>query len=1579
MSKIAKSATALLLAACMFAAPALYGCADDTPQGGGNSDGPSGNLQDEEWSAPTITGADDVTLPAGTFFDPYSGVSVTDADGSHTQSSLSVSGSVNTSEEGVYNLTYTALDSHGLETKVTRTVTIAGNALLDSEEQTPVYTSQSAYNIAAGCNASASSRGENAALATDGDLGTRWESEHWGEDASADDAYFEVDLGAVLPVEGVKIYWEAAFATAFEVQFSQDGKSYATVAAETDYAPSGNAPVWQYSPENAVNAQYVRINLTERATVYGYSFFEFEVYGKQGTHPPVADYPVLFDAKNSGGENWYTPREEWLLADFGELKTIDYMELAFHNWTTPDRYRIYASADSLAWTEITRNNNDIMVGGVHKSISARYVKIEFGALNFDMNAYRVDRVIFRNGGEGVTPYSVTASSSTAGHAPSVNWNTYWESAYSAVPQTFDLGDIEQIGLVEMRWKGDNGGAGKYYDLQISSDGVNYQTVYRQNHGAEQVQTALVCESARYLRIVDYSNGDTPSTCSSDRYRLEGIVINSQYPDAEKPQYDVTLPLLQQQVYTAGKGSYTGGIMSYPTARLVTNLDESLRGKPVPSNDWWQSLIIGGSGNPLYLNPLVADFTSGGMRLTNPGDGYFSGSYPGNGRQTIDTAAYDISVGYAGMSQNADVRITGYTDYGISAAITDTEGVDKLSVWFSQGAAYAYFIYADPSRVTLSAYNLAAVYDLDGNEILSDAGNSFTGDCIVICARTHSGYKDDKESTGIPVYEDRYYVVNMPGNSVVTRGEDGLFADLGEGNYLSVGAMTSVVERGSLIAPAAAPDRAEAELFHEHGYAFVMNTLCTYEVEDEHNTVTTRYHLDTWLVRDGFSAEPLAAYLPHQYKIALQKDSGYYYTSVRGDCRLFAGNELYTEDNFYGIVPQFVLPENEEFSAEALYAQLNKLYANMGGDKDPALCNLINGDPYWQGKNLHPMAMAVLAADQLGATDLRDGLLEKIRYILADWFTYDDDEPQDAYLYYDEEWGTLYYMHSEFGANVNLADHHFTYGYMTLAAGVLCAYDRQFLADYGPMVELLIRDYMNTSREDDMFPYMRNFDVFAGHGWAGGYADNDSGNNQESAGEALNSWVGAYLYALAAGNEEIKDAAIYGFTTELSAIKQYWFNYDEDSFIESYPYHALGQLYGGANFFGTFFNGEPLYAYGIHLLPGGEYLTSYGLDEGERSVLKDVVEGLRADQVKWGLGEEIYAWQHIYIPIVSIYDADEAARWYGRLGGNVGNDNEQFNVYYFINAMKSLGGRTREVWAENGLSATVYKSGETYVAQCWNPAPQAVTFTFRTEQGKAGSAVIPAHTLAAVNPFADTASVAAPVPCGELEVEDYFSGSGVRMSGGNLISKGGEAKYLVNFGDGAGYMRLELRGGISGVSASVAGAALQFDFRNGAYVSQPFTAQFNGVVNISYSGSLSEIKFTKLQFTPLDISSAVSSASSENGNNGAAGNLTDGNNATRWESVHKSDPQRVEIDLGEVMEIYKIEIDWEAASAAEYEVFFSEDGEHWTSVYALTGGIGARTDAVLPSLHAARYIRIDMKKRSTDYGYSIYELRCYGIG
>lgn len=81
----------------------------------------------EENTAPTISGATGVTLNVGDSFDPLAGVSAYDAEDGNITSTISVSGFVDTSVAGQYNITYSVVDSEGLSTSVSVVVTVVDN------------------------------------------------------------------------------------------------------------------------------------------------------------------------------------------------------------------------------------------------------------------------------------------------------------------------------------------------------------------------------------------------------------------------------------------------------------------------------------------------------------------------------------------------------------------------------------------------------------------------------------------------------------------------------------------------------------------------------------------------------------------------------------------------------------------------------------------------------------------------------------------------------------------------------------------------------------------------------------------------------------------------------------------------------------------------------------------------------------------------------------------------------------------------------------------------------------------------------------------------------------------------------------------------------------------------------------------------------------------------------------------------------------------------------------------------------------------------------------------------------------
>ncbi|MGI5239223.1 discoidin domain-containing protein [Dactylosporangium sp. CA-139066] len=118
---------------------------------------------------------------------------------------------------------------------------------------------------------------------------------------------------------------------------------------------------------------------------------------------------------------------------------------------------------------------------------------------------------------------------------------------------------------------------------------------------------------------------------------------------------------------------------------------------------------------------------------------------------------------------------------------------------------------------------------------------------------------------------------------------------------------------------------------------------------------------------------------------------------------------------------------------------------------------------------------------------------------------------------------------------------------------------------------------------------------------------------------------------------------------------------------------------------------------------------------------------------------------------------------------------------------------------------------------------------------------------------------------------------------------------------------------------------------------------------------------------------TTASSSENATLGA-GNATDGNTGTRWSSAF-SDPQWLQVDLGQSYNITNVNLNWEAAYAKAFQIQTSNDGTNWTSIYSTTTGTGG--NQTLNVTGSGRYVRMYGTQRATAYGYSLYEFGLAG--
>ncbi|GAB3845008.1 ThuA domain-containing protein [Dactylosporangium cerinum] len=110
--------------------------------------------------------------------------------------------------------------------------------------------------------------GTPAANAVDASTTTRWSS------AFSDPQWIRVDLGATHTVNRVRLVWETAYGSAYQIQTSPDGNTWTTIRSVT----GGNGGEDDHTGLTG-SGRYVRIYGTARGTQWGYSLYTFQVYG----------------------------------------------------------------------------------------------------------------------------------------------------------------------------------------------------------------------------------------------------------------------------------------------------------------------------------------------------------------------------------------------------------------------------------------------------------------------------------------------------------------------------------------------------------------------------------------------------------------------------------------------------------------------------------------------------------------------------------------------------------------------------------------------------------------------------------------------------------------------------------------------------------------------------------------------------------------------------------------------------------------------------------------------------------------------------------------------------------------------------------------------------------------------------------------------------------------------------------------------------------------------------------------------------------------------------------------------------
>lgn len=181
--------------------------------------------------------------------------------------------------------------------------------------------SSQAANVALGKKVYASSNQQPPKLAVDDNLDTRWES----KTSDGDNQWFYVDLEKGTNIDHLKIVWEGAYGkhykihvadeitTEMDLKLTDDDKTndFATgwtEIAEVNKTLSGfpASETIAVSTTDVVTARYVAVELIERGSPYGFSFWEFGVYDMAEEASKLSSIEIMADKLEGSVADTYT-------------------------------------------------------------------------------------------------------------------------------------------------------------------------------------------------------------------------------------------------------------------------------------------------------------------------------------------------------------------------------------------------------------------------------------------------------------------------------------------------------------------------------------------------------------------------------------------------------------------------------------------------------------------------------------------------------------------------------------------------------------------------------------------------------------------------------------------------------------------------------------------------------------------------------------------------------------------------------------------------------------------------------------------------------------------------------------------------------------------------------------------------------------------------------------------------------------------------------------------------------------------------------------------------------------------------
>ena len=708
-------------------------------------------------------------------------------------------------------------------------------------------------------------------------------------------------------------------------------------------------------------------------------------------------------------------------------------------------------------------------------------------------------------------------------------------------------------------------------------------------------------------------------------------------------------LSSQEPIFIGYGSYASKPLAWkePDAVAVANhyiyVTPDKANKPKPTNDWWTDLLWSRYFGELWAHPLVFEGSSNGVSI------YFPKKWSGDANGASMDKGYPILIGGKNFKA-ADARAADWSDWVIKIKIADTNTSAYMDFTIGHGLPYGWAEIKGFIPEIKSVFD--ANYFLKNNTTRKSFQNFFpiTNDHFII----------EWNQSGTV----KLFAIFAPSNTIFTKKSN---------TYDTVEVHFANTNQTFLII-AGIQSESDIELFYDHAYVIPRSSKVEWEYDREAGKVKTKWILSGENLKNGSEKNFIQGWIPHHYRTTENNLNfvGSEYQTSRGKLKLTIGTQWNINWSFNGIIPMMPPPKVLGITNDLDIERLRNYIRNYS--------QLVEGygpDLYWGGKDLFHYSIYMAMAYYMNMTNEFNILKSKLRTALEDWLTYRPGETAHYYAAYpipaengNAGWGGLV----PFGAGwaIYFTDHHLCLGYHYYAAAILSMFDKDFLEKYKDMLIYTVKETINWDRDDSFFPFMRTFDPWEGHSWAGGNSS-PGGNNQESVSEAIHCYASSFLLGEIMGNKEISDVSAFAYAVENTAAHEYWFNVFKDNFPNFYRHCISTVCFGASIGFWTYFSGDPVWMHAIQWIPFCptlDWLSRY--TNYHRNEYWEMMDESPTSFLDWGGDLD-----NIVLGFISTFDPDYAISEFERLWnlGNQGPNQQDYTgglTYYFIQSHRTYG-------------------------------------------------------------------------------------------------------------------------------------------------------------------------------------------------------------------------------------------------------------------------------------------------------------------